>query len=242
MAHEGDFWSCHQGSWNKTKFVLRSISFVASIIIIGVSINTSIRLVNWAGYEYYILLDWWFTLAVTLLSIALDFSELSFSFLWKRNPGLPPGWHIGIELVLLGGNIVGLVFIIGAIPQDNQFLFDNPPQFIRPLRITTIAFLALFTAVRFILFVIACVDTHRYHAAAQVEMIVQALRQQNINDPATTALVHNAIQPNRPPITLQEYPYMQRPSYEPRSQPELYPELSENQKFLADLPTLLNRT
>ncbi|KAI0434821.1 hypothetical protein F5Y09DRAFT_189541 [Xylaria sp. FL1042] len=242
MAHEGSFWSHHQGRWNATKFVLRSISFVLSIIIIGLSVNTSIRLLEWPAYADWIRLDWWFSLPVTLLSIALDFAELLFSFLWKRNPGLPPGWHIGIELVLLGGNIVALIFLAGSIPVRSFDPFDDSPYFLRSIKIATLAFIGIFTIIRFILFVIASVDTHRYHTAAQVEMIVQALRQQNIQDPATAALVHNAMYPNRPPIPLQEYPQTHRPSQEPYYKPEYYPELPENQKFLGDLPTLLNRT
>ncbi|KAI0805491.1 hypothetical protein GGR55DRAFT_279199 [Xylaria sp. FL0064] len=242
MAHEGGFWSHHQGSWNATKFVLRSISFVLSIIIIGLSVNTGIRLLDWPDYSFWILLDWWFTLPITLLSIALDSAEFLCCFLRKRNPGLPPGWHIGVELVLLGGNIVALVWLARALPSINFNPYGVSPYFLRSIKVATIAFVAIFTIIRFILFVIACVDTHRYHTAVQVEMIVQALRQQNIQDPATAALVHNAMYPNRPPIPLPEYPPPHRPSQEPYYKPEYYPELPENQKFLADLPTLLNRT
>ncbi|KAI0913766.1 hypothetical protein F4823DRAFT_501635 [Ustulina deusta] len=242
MAHEGGFWSSHQGTWNATKLILRSISFVVSIIIIVVSVDVSVRLLEWSDYAVYVLLDLWFALPITFFSIALDGAELAFSFLWKRNPGLPPGWHIGTELALLGGNIVALIFLSNSIPGGYDYQYGDALALIRPLKITTISFVAFFSIVRFVLFVIACVDTHRYHTAAQVEMIVRALRQQNINDPASAALVHNAMHPNRQPIPLQEFPLMQRPSQEPYNKPEFYPELPENQKFLADLPAQLKTT
>ncbi|KAI0975781.1 hypothetical protein F4678DRAFT_457134 [Xylaria arbuscula] len=243
MAAADDFRSYHQGSWNTTKFVLRCISLVLSIIIIGLSVNTSLRLLGWPTFTYYFLLDWWFALPITLIAIALDFAELLSSFLRKRNPGLPPGLHIGIELVLLGGNIVALVFLGSSIPSEDYSPYDISPKFIRPEKIAVLTFIGIFTIVRFILFVTACVDTHRYQTAVQVEMIVQALRRQNINDPAAAALAHNVVyNNNREPIPLPEYPQVYRPSQEHYGPPEHYPVLQENQKFLGDMSTLLKNT
>ncbi|KAI1300470.1 hypothetical protein F5Y03DRAFT_397186 [Xylaria venustula] len=232
MAVAGDFWSYQQGNWNTTKLALRCISFVLSIIIIGLSVNTSLRLLGWPAFAFYYLLDWWFALPITLIALALDFAELLSSFLRKRNPGLPPGLHIGIELVLLGGNIVALVFLGGSVPGEDYSPYEPSPVFIRPEKIATLAFIGIFTIVRFILFVTACVDTHRYQTAVQVEMIVQALRRQNINDPAAAALAHNVVYNNREPIALPEYPQIYRPSQEHYGPPEQYPVLPENQKFL----------
>ncbi|KAI0538433.1 hypothetical protein GGR58DRAFT_299262 [Xylaria digitata] len=244
MANEGSFWSYHRGRWNVTKLVLRCISFVLSIIIIGVSIADSVLIAN-RGADYTFLLDWWFTLPIILISTGLDTVELICIFVRKCNPGLHPGFHIGTELVLLGGNITALVFLSSSIPTENDYrnyYFPALSGVVRPLKITVTFFVAIFSIVRFILFVFSSVDTNRHHTAAQVELIVRALRQQNINESMTPAQVHNALYPNRQPIPLHEFPQAIRPSHETYNKPEYYRELPDNQKFLGDLPTLLKAT
>ncbi|TRX98479.1 hypothetical protein FHL15_000553 [Xylaria flabelliformis] len=243
MADEGSWWSYHRGKWNATKLILRCSSFVFGIIIIGLSVNNGVRVRNWVEYEDYFRIDWWFTLPVTLLSIVVDCAELISIFLRKRNPGIPPGWHIGIELVLLGGNIVALVFIASLIPPDAGFAYGaQAPLSLRPFQIASVSFLGIFTVVRFILFVIACVDTHRYHTAAQVEAIVQALRRTNIDDARTAAIIHNLSYPTnhidyRQPASSNEFPYTMRPTQDLSDESTLYRELPDNQKFLvSELP------
>ncbi|KAI0096780.1 hypothetical protein GGR51DRAFT_553371 [Nemania sp. FL0031] len=238
----GRLWSHHQGGWNVTKLVLRCFSFVLSIIIIALSVNEGIRVSN--GFNYrsgFFYINWWFTLPVSLISIVADGADLLFGFLWKRNPGIHPGWHIGLELVILGGNIVSLVFISSTIPGYYGYNYDDSFYLTTShIVIATVAFVGIFTINRFILFVIACVDTHRYHTAAQVQLIVQTLRQQNLNDPTTAAIIHNSLYPasytkSPQPAYIQDHPPMARPPYRPSDEVTLYPELPENQKFLADL-------
>ncbi|GAW15626.1 hypothetical protein ANO14919_050430 [Xylariales sp. No.14919] len=244
MADEGggDFWSYHQGRWNATKLGFRCFSFVVSIIIIGIAVNDSLRILEWSN-DYGFLLDWYFTLPVTLFSITLDSIELAFTAFWKRNPGLHPGFHIGTELALLGGNITAFIFLSSSIPTENDYYYiPSLSREVRPLKIAVLSFLGVFTTTRFILFVMGSVDTHRHHTAAQVEMIVRALRQQNIDGPVSAAQVHNAIHPNRQPIPLQEFPPAIRPSQDTYNKPEYYRELPDNQKFLGDLPTFLKQT
>ncbi|KAH8166377.1 hypothetical protein CIB48_g1863 [Xylaria polymorpha] len=242
------WWSYHQGRWNAAKFVFRCVSFALSIIVIGLSVNNGVRVRNWSGWKDYLRLDWWFTLPVTLLSIAIDCAELACSILRKRNPGIPPGWHIGIELVLLGGNLVALIFIASLIPPAEGFAYGSwAPLSLRPFQIASVVFLGLFAVVRFILFVIACIDTHRYHTAAQVELIVQALRRRNFDDPTTAAIIHNLTYPtnytdHRQPA-LHEYPHMTRPTQDFSDESMLYRELPDNQKFLvSELPPTLYKT
>ncbi|KAI1156274.1 hypothetical protein F4825DRAFT_404656, partial [Nemania diffusa] len=241
MANEGGLWSYHRGRWNTTKFVLRCLSFVLSIGIIGVSVNEGIRVLGLPGYGWRFYVDWWFTLPIALISIGVDCAELTFSFLWKRNPGLHPGWHIGIELALLGGNLVALIFISSTIPSEGAYYYDpNLPRFLQSLAVAVVTLLGIFTINRFVLFVIACVDTHRYHTAAQVELIVQTLRQQNLNDPTTAAIIHNAMYPtsyinHRQSIPLQELPKTTSSAHDHSDGSTLQPELPENHKFLADL-------
>ncbi|KAJ2997650.1 hypothetical protein NUW58_g590 [Xylaria curta] len=235
MADEDGWWSYHRGTWNTTKFVLRCISFALSIVVIGLSVETGIRVSNWSAFSFYDRVDWWFTLPVTLLSIILDCSELALSVVRKRNPAVPPGWHIGLELVLFGGNLVALVFIGSIVPPEGVQRLQTPfPGGVRPLRIAMLTVLGIFTTVRFILFVIACVDTHRYHTAAQVELIVQALRRQNLDDPTAGATIPNsAYLANyiRNPQHPRGPPYW--PAQMHSDESPLYPELPENQKFLA---------
>ncbi|KAI0487420.1 hypothetical protein F4859DRAFT_255204 [Xylaria cf. heliscus] len=250
MADKDGWWSYQRGTWNATKFVFRCVSFALSIIVIGLSVDNSVRVRIWAGYKDNPRLDWWFTLPVTLLSISLDCAELTCSILRKRNPGIPPGWHIGTELVLLGGNIVALIFLGTEIPPPGGYSYAFEawaPLYIRPFQIASVVFLGLFAIVRFILFVIACVDTHRYHTAAQVELIVQALRRQNLDDPTTAAIIHNLAHPtnhtdHRQPAPLHEFPHMTRPKQDLSDESTLYRELPDNEKFLvSEMPPRAHR-
>ncbi|RYC61869.1 hypothetical protein CHU98_g4355 [Xylaria longipes] len=222
MADKDNWWSYHRGRWNATKFILRCISFAFSIIVIGLSVNNGVRVRNWSEYRSYFRIDWYFTLPVTLLSIVVDCAELACSVLRKRNPGIPPGWHIGVELSLLGGNIVALIFIASLIPPDNGYVYDLwAPLSLRPFQIASVVFLGLFT----------------YHTAAQVEMIVQALRRQNLDDPTRAAIIHNLSYPtnhidHRQPPPFHESPHMTRPTQDLGDESTLYRELPDNQKFL----------
>jgi hypothetical protein len=232
------------------KLVLRCASFVISIVMIGLSVNASIRLMNWPGFENfggsYTYLTWWFTVPVAIISILLDLTELIVSVVRKHNPGLHPGWHIGGELVLLGGNITALIFTSIMIPsRDLYYVVFNPPLIVYGLTIAVISFLGLFTLLRFALFVIASIDTHRYHTAAQVRLIVQALRQQNFDDPTTAAAIQKSLYPKNsinhyPQTPFQDFQQTQFP-HESGNQSGPYRELPDNDKFLADLPAMLSR-
>ncbi|KAI0403534.1 hypothetical protein F4802DRAFT_284878 [Xylaria palmicola] len=241
MADKESWWSYHRERWNLTKFVLRCISLVVVLILIGVSAAD--------GSSYYSMnqSDWWFILPIALLTIIVDFVELLCVALLKRNPGIPPGWHIGFELALLGGNLVAVIFISSTIPSSDGYPYSYPESGIDIyFKVVLTAFLGLFIIVRFILFVIACVDTHRYHTAAQVEMIVQALRRQNLNDSSSAAAALSAFYPKeniniRNPVPLQQLPHMTHPAEDPSDDARFYPELPENQKFLADLPARIHK-
>lgn len=80
--------------------------------------------------------------------------------------------------------------------------------------------------VRFTLFVLACVDTHRHLTAARVELIVQSLREADI------AL---------PPITKDTVKDEQAFKFRHEEPPSehgngFYRELPDNLKFLAEMP------
>ncbi|GAP89910.1 hypothetical protein SAMD00023353_4400140 [Rosellinia necatrix] len=243
MDNIADFWSYHRGRWNATKLRLRCISLVVSILAIALSVNQSLRLLAWdeyrdSGGSYYYLF-YYFALPVTIIGTALDITELTFSVLRKRNPGLHPGWHIGVELALLGGNIAALIFTSISIPMDySPYYQSEVPAGVTPVSIAAVSFLGLFAIIRFTLFIMGSIDTHRYHTAAQVELIVQTLRQQNLSDPTTAAIIHNSLYPksyinhHQQPIPLQEFPHPIRPSHDLSGDGAFYPELPENQKFL----------
>ncbi|KAI1203508.1 hypothetical protein F5X97DRAFT_283165 [Nemania serpens] len=246
MANKGGLWSYHQGRWNITKLVLRSISLVLGFALVGVSVPDALLVSEWSGYNSYPTPDWWFILPIIIVSTGLDCAELASSIVWKRNPGLHPGCHIAGELVILGGNLVAFSFISPSVDISTTWYYDSTfPRAVGPLKAALIAFLGLFTADRFILFVIACVDTHRHHATAQVELIVKALRQHNIGDhnirdPATAEIIHNSLYPpshpnNRQPVPVHEFPPKTRPVHEPGDDAIFYRELPDNQKFLGSL-------
>ncbi|KAI0521600.1 hypothetical protein F5B22DRAFT_544619 [Xylaria bambusicola] len=241
MAYtEGSFLSNHQGRWNVTKLVLRSISFFIGIIIIGLSAGDGVHILT-VGDDY--LLDWAYTFPVVFVTFATDAVELGLGFLWKRNPGIRPGWHIGAELVLLGGNVVALYLLSQRFPPDYGWFNGNRIySTIRSIKAALIAFESILAIDRFILFVMACVDTHIYHTAVQVQMIVQALRQQNANDPTTAGLVNNAMYLEQQGIPTHGYQQMPRPSHEPYPTPEYYRELPDNQKFQGDIRRQLYAT
>ncbi|KAI1158538.1 hypothetical protein F5B18DRAFT_83745 [Nemania serpens] len=246
MADKGELWSFHQGRWNATKLVLRFLSLILSIIIVAVSVPDGILISDWSDYNSYPYADWWFTLPITLISTSLDCAELAASIVWKRNPGLHPGCHIGGEVALLGGNLVAFAFISPSVDVVHTWYYDSTfPGSVGPLKAALIVFLGFFIIDRFILFVIACVETHRHHATAQIELIVEALRQHNIDnigDPAAAAIIHNSLYPtshlpDRQPV--HEIPPKTRPVHEPGDDAIFYRELPDNQKFLANLRSTL---
>ncbi|KAI3327114.1 hypothetical protein HD806DRAFT_383224 [Xylariaceae sp. AK1471] len=262
MANAATLLSCHRGRWNVIKLCLRCISFVLSILIIGLSVNEGIRKRSWYeshpggspfGYA------WWFCLPITLLSISLDGYELTSTVIRKRSPGIHPGWHVGVEIVLLGGNIVALIFISSQFSEFanwDVYVYGQsyfPPISLRPLKIAIVAVVGVFTLIRFILFIFACVDTERYLTTARVELIVQVLRQQNINgDPAAAPIINNSIHPQvtqhrnqayyDKPTSLEGPPHTIWSPTQLSSEPAFYPELPENTKFLAaQMPRLPRR-
>ncbi|KAI1181079.1 hypothetical protein F4777DRAFT_953 [Nemania sp. FL0916] len=249
VASKATWWSYHESGWNRSKLILRCCSFLLSIIVLGISAREGVRVDYWQNYDVYLYRDWLFTVPLTLFSIALDGVELVLGTLWKRNPGVHPGWHVGGELAILGGNITALIFLGSTVPTNYDLFgqpFDPYPTEARNLMIGIIVFLGLFTADRFVLFVIACVDTHWHHTAAQVEFIVKTLRQQTANDPATAAIIHSLHPSNhigyRQPLQDLHLPQMAQPAYKPNSgdNSEFYLELPENQKFLANIRDNLN--
>jgi hypothetical protein len=79
---------------------------------------------------------------------------LSFTVLLKRKPGIHPGFHIGVELALFGGNLTALL-LLGFTDfydgTDRIYNYDKPiptlplPKSLLPIRIALFVFLGLFT-------------------------------------------------------------------------------------------------
>jgi hypothetical protein len=74
---------------------------------------------------------------------------LLFAAIRNRNPGIHPGWPVGIELVIFGGNIVAAFFIASEFREfGDPYLYPyyGPlPLFLRPLKIAILFFVGVFT-------------------------------------------------------------------------------------------------
>jgi hypothetical protein len=91
------------------------------------------------------------------------------------------------------------------------------------------------------LFVIACLDTHSHTTNAQVQLIVQALRQQDNDKPAAynNTIFQQAIEQMNHPDYGRQNPLQELPIRSPQelsNESGFYPELPGNQKFLVELP------
>ncbi|KAI8633569.1 hypothetical protein F5Y19DRAFT_245524 [Xylariaceae sp. FL1651] len=185
MAGEADIESKHQRMWNITKIFLRCFSFILGVLMVGLSVNDGLRLQSWyesnrgsyhPRYPY-----WYFHLPIALVSAIVDCSEWLFTFIRKRTPGIPPGWHIGLELALLSASLVTLVFTKNLINNMAFPYADGPiPRHLQSLRIALLFITGLFSIVRFLLFTIACVDTHMYRRSMHKERVVRTLRELKI--------------------------------------------------------------
>ncbi|KAI1109685.1 hypothetical protein F5Y14DRAFT_394489 [Nemania sp. NC0429] len=246
MANRDELWSYHRGRWNTTKLILRNISLILSVVLVAVSIPDGILVTHWSQSLSYPSIDYWFTLPIAIVSTFLDCAELAASVVWKRNPGLHPGCHVAGEIILLGGNAVAFAFITPSVDIMSTWYYDSTfPTAVGPLKAALVTVLGLFTIDRLILFTMACMDTHRHHANAQVEMIVQALRQHNLGDPAIAAILQNssyaAAYPNdRQPVPAHEPWPKPQPVRVSDSDASYHPELPENQKFLASIRSNLH--
>jgi hypothetical protein len=101
--------------------------------------------------------------------------------------------------------------------------------------------------IRFALFTTAVTDTHngrRTHESAKVDRIVQALRQERIDNPTTATRANNLASREAfeyanhiyhgMPIPIQELPHTIRSPQELSNESSYYPELPTTQDFSAD--------
>ncbi|KAH9990070.1 hypothetical protein F4779DRAFT_610182 [Xylariaceae sp. FL0662B] len=170
--------SDNQGTWNNAKLALRCSNFVVCIIMIGISADkqTDTSTLN--------VPNWYFCLPIALISILWDAAELIVVRVRKRNPGILPGWHVAIDFAIFGGTVTALSFVA----MDLSYVFGPWASETHPTTKATqsrtsalLGFIALFCIVRFVLFVLACIETHRRNRAAQVERVLKALRQTDGN-------------------------------------------------------------
>ncbi|KAI1815592.1 hypothetical protein GGS20DRAFT_584286 [Poronia punctata] len=241
----------HQGKWNRWKLYFRVASIILSILLIAVSVDSSNRF-----YEFHVITNtnpeaytkaWWGCLPVALIAIGLDGLELYFSAIWKRNPGMHPGWHIGVELIIWGGTIYSLVFCSLSI----AYVPWNPiPDWVISSGIALVVILSLFFIIRFILFIFACVDTNDHNKTTQINMLMDALRKQNIStDPSSITAgsaptyrqvmdLRNELLAKKPSVPPHELASTSRYTQElGDNNTPFYPEFEANQKFLvSDFP------
>ncbi|KAI8630804.1 hypothetical protein F5Y19DRAFT_426431 [Xylariaceae sp. FL1651] len=243
--------SHHQGSWNIAKLTLRCTSFVISVVLIGLSADEGVRTAIWVKatpqFYHFATPGWYFCLPIALYSIILDSTELICAFMRKRNPGISSGWHVGAELFLLGGYVVALSFLRFSLADNSDIYFKHiPPKILASLDISLISFTAAFSAVRFVLFVMACIDTHRYNNATQIERILHALRQADIDEKGKTsssqATENTSYTYHATPVPPQEPlkpPVAKKSPQEPSEEAAFNFEIEANQKFPVELSTEL---
>ncbi|KAJ8121894.1 hypothetical protein ONZ43_g1772 [Nemania bipapillata] len=105
-----------------------------------------------------------------LYSTHLDISELMSSHMLKRNPGMPLSWYLVSELALVIANII----VIGFTSTYLEYRHSYPSRFNYAINVTPVlVFTWFFSITRLALFVMACIDMHRYLAAKKVERALQ---------------------------------------------------------------------
>ncbi|KAI0144627.1 hypothetical protein GGR57DRAFT_322744 [Xylariaceae sp. FL1272] len=167
-----EFLSHHRGKYNTAKFYLRAISLVACLLLLILTAVDQVVIYRprFGGYPNY-----YFIVPIAVFGIAIDTVELALTWKWKRNPGAHPGWLLGAEIITLGGNITGLIFVSLSI-----FYYT-----IIPLRVVILTILSIYAIIRTALFVFASIDLNRQHINVHVERrIAQVLRLQGQNETA----------------------------------------------------------
>ncbi|KAI0389567.1 hypothetical protein F5Y17DRAFT_114399 [Xylariaceae sp. FL0594] len=250
-SQKSGFLSYHQGPYNLTKLSLRILSGMLCVVLIGVSVEDSRR-----TYQSHVDRDdnpdsvtrsWWMTVPTVLIALGLDGIELTMSALRKQNPGIHPGWHIGIELVIWGGLSTTIGF--GGIDLTITEYWDPDvkvePDWVLSVKTALVSLLSVLFFIRVITFVFACIDTHRHVKATQLNMIMEALQRRNnymaAGPSSTASFLHP---PSGPPLYQQAIDLQNEMSQAGKTTrrhdgPFGYnPELMEaNQKFLAsDFP------
>ncbi|KAI1424365.1 hypothetical protein F5Y12DRAFT_452483 [Xylaria sp. FL1777] len=176
----------NQRKWDIIKVVLRSICLalsvtdVAELIIIDYSSNS---------------LHYWPAVAYPLLAGFILWDIVEFIVIIVREStakGVHPGAHVGIELILW----LGSIFTIAAQAFNADWdQLGAPAWELRELELTTWVYLALTQfsflsfvgALRFVLFVRACVEVDRRKKDRRVQQLVFAIQKQG-RDPQDVPL------------------------------------------------------
>ncbi|KAI1128641.1 hypothetical protein F5Y10DRAFT_240200 [Nemania abortiva] len=205
------------------KFCLRCLSIVLSIVVIGLSTNDEIRLASPNPVK-----NWQICLAIAVYGIVLDFLELALTLDRNRSPGARPVWRIGLEILFLGTNVLGIYFT------STNFYIDFDGGY----EIVILIPLALITVTRIALLICASVETYKKALDSAVDNFAEALRRlPNDDRTAATALITYPYQYYNLPPPAQELPGASQSPPELHSKPAYELELLGNTEFPAELGT-----
>ncbi|KAB5578007.1 hypothetical protein GE09DRAFT_537156 [Coniochaeta sp. 2T2.1] len=181
--------------WHVAKIVLGSISIVASIVLWAIAI---VVLAQFASDNEYYYDSWQLTFEVgfvfTAAGLAILWQAAEFITIWasSTNHGIHPGANVALHLIIWLVAILAVGFLATFVSFDLDQLsrirnnsnnsgsgssyYDNydAPTFARLVQLeeTLLAFSALLVVLHFVLFVRACVETHRYNNSSLVTRTV----------------------------------------------------------------------
>ncbi|MCJ1450046.1 hypothetical protein MMC28_000374 [Mycoblastus sanguinarius] len=165
------------------KLGIRAAStFFAFIAMILFAVTTSLSITNYGGN------DWTDGLPLAPVLLALIYNPL-YLFLLVRRHGRPihPGWHVAVDLLIWGLAIPAIVFSVGVgwfwvwqpvildvdgfVPCDDWNYWSEECQpliyTLGRMEIAANVFLAFILIIHFILFVFACIATHKWRKASK---------------------------------------------------------------------------
>ncbi|KAK3936160.1 hypothetical protein QBC46DRAFT_395844 [Diplogelasinospora grovesii] len=206
-----------------TKIILRLLSILLCIGVIATQVATVIQIQQ----EYHRVADvFYFTVPPCLLAIAWDKLEFIVSCC-RRGRGIHPGAHVGVNLILwlgffgVGGNVLraaGDIASISAQAKDylnsssdgtdtegdyNGFTWDDVQVYDGYAVKGRVAgaLLCLIGLIRFVLFVIACIDTDRRRKAKRMARSVVVVEPHR-NSVASIPLTNMSTPQPYDPVTM----------------------------------------
>ncbi|KAH6647372.1 hypothetical protein BKA67DRAFT_577257 [Truncatella angustata] len=229
----------NQPKWNRIKLILRSISLIFEIAVIGLAVPIK---------ELYVIIP-------VLFAFLWDISEIiSICVRRSLSKGIKAGAHVGCDLLLFMGCTVVTVFIVVSTwtYQRSWYDFRNTDYYADYRRsylimVASCPLLSLITLLHFTLFVRACVEVHRRRKDRRIQQLVMAMIASG-QSPAehlssalkagTAAIPLSDVEANRTPKeTVTRKTYREEPEGSMSCQKEmpLAPEdLGMNEKVLLD--------
>ncbi|KAJ2893401.1 hypothetical protein MKZ38_008706 [Zalerion maritima] len=150
-------------AWRKIKLAIRLLCMAGTIAVIALGLQIAVEYNTKYGYWPRLIL---YTGPVTLVVTFWDLVEMLVACIRKSGRGMHPGAHVALELIWWTNLLyVSYVTIQAALILQNDGYPDNDDYYRRVA--VSAAVITTFCFFRFILFIRACVETHRRRMAGR---------------------------------------------------------------------------